>query len=196
MADRFDIITPSGERITPDVATRVGHSLAAELTEFPVEDGLPPARPDPPPPVEPPPLPPTPQDVVVGVPDEAEETRRPHRRHDFEGTGWRDGLDGSRIRFTQYPNLATGKTYSNWCINCVHPECGVGKTSGTTEEAVNRETWLRILATLHAWRPLHPAKRTGVVSGARWNPPKDEVEAYTREHREALLAIIDEVCCA
>jgi len=162
----------------------------------PVEDGLPPARPDPPPPVEPPPLPPTPQDVVVGVPDEAEETRRPHRRHDFEGTGWRDGLDGSRIRFTQYPNLATGKTYSNWCINCVHPECGVGKTSGTTEEAVNRETWLRILATLHAWRPLHPAKRTGVVSGARWNPPKDEVEAYTREHREALLAIIDEVCCA
>jgi len=41
MADRFDIITPSGERITPDVATRVGHSLAAELTEFPVEDGLP-----------------------------------------------------------------------------------------------------------------------------------------------------------
>jgi len=41
MSERFDIITPSGERITPDVATTVGHSLTAELTEFPVEDGLP-----------------------------------------------------------------------------------------------------------------------------------------------------------
>jgi len=41
MADRFDIVTPSGERITPDIATSVTHELAAELTAFPVESGLP-----------------------------------------------------------------------------------------------------------------------------------------------------------
>ena len=124
-----------------------------------------------------------PRDLVPPVPNDRE----------IDSSGWMDGLDGSRVKYTVCPVPGLSKVYRNWNIDCSHPECKGFKTNGTTNDAVarDREQVAKTLGFLHAWRCHHPAKRPGLRSGAAWNPSKEQTEAYVREHREALLAIVD-----
>ena len=149
-------------------------------------DPWPPPRP-PDPPVDPPPGVPE-MDVVVPI-DEEEPRVAPRAFHDRDG--WVDGLDGSRIKYTDYPLPGGGnKRYKNWQVMCnVHPPPCRGniKTRGTAPYMTRAAGDIEPLAYLQEWRVKHPPVDPAVPkSGRKFEPDQAAVVAFAEARRRDL----------